>query len=332
MSLTAPDWVAIKLTDLLKRVSPDVEVRVRRVRDQSRSVLQEALRTECRLVMRTPDEAENRELGAQVPVEIAPGYPAVLDDVVFPDELERILLLARYRASLERTVSGVEGLLRLREELSRRPEPEKWVHVTGNELQAVAAWANSLRRLLDPHDPLKTVLAIREDFLGVYQYQVGKRFTNEYAVNRATIRLYWGVIGLVADWMGVAVADLAVVVLTHELAHACTQLGADIEGRRWQAQCFAGAESGLKEGPAQYYTDRVLRRLQRPLCGRSQGFRSTAHRAARRIQGPPSLVREPLARAGSAGNAGSSTLERRKCATVWWPSVESGGHPECGAC
>jgi hypothetical protein len=222
--------------------------------------------------MRTPDEAENRELGAQVPVEIAPGHPAVLDDVVFPDELERILLLARYRASLEETVSGVEGLLRLREELSRRPEPEKWVHVTGNELQVVAAWANSLRRLLDTHDPLKTVLAIREDFLGVYQYEVGKRFTDEYAVNRATIRLYWGVIGLVADWMGVAVEDLAVVVLTHELAHAYTQLGADIEGRRWPAQCFAGAESSLKEGLAQYYTDRVLRRLHRRFGGALKVF------------------------------------------------------------
>src|SRR5262249_52301208 len=147
------------------------------------------------------------EPGAQVPVEIAPGHPAVLDDIVFPDELERILLLARYRASLEQTVSGVEGLRPLNEELSRRPEPEKWVHVTASELQAVAAWAASLLRLLDAHDPLKTVLAIREDFLGVYQYEVGARFTDEYAVNRATIRLYWGVIGLVADWMGVAVED-----------------------------------------------------------------------------------------------------------------------------
>ena len=197
----------------------------------------------------------------------------MLDDVVFPDELERILLLARYRASLEQTVSGVEGILRLREELSRRPEPEKWVHVTGNELQAVAAWANSLRRRLDTHDPLKTVLAIREDFLGVYRFQSRQTvYRRGSTVNRATIRLYWGVIGLVADWMGVAVEDLALVVLTHELAHAYTQLGADIEGRRWPAQCFAGAESSLKEGLTPGLRRSCSSAITTPLCGRPSRF------------------------------------------------------------
>jgi hypothetical protein len=52
-------------------------------------------------------------------------------------------------------------------------------------------------------------------------------------------------------------------VLTHELAHAYTQLGADIEGRQWGSSSFAKAETGLKEGLAQYYTDRVLHRLAR---------------------------------------------------------------------
>ena len=35
----------------------------------------------------------------------------------------------------------------------------------------------------------------------------------------------------------------------------------DIEGRRWPAPLFAKAETALKEGLAQYYTERVLRRL-----------------------------------------------------------------------
>ena len=56
-------------------------------------------------------------------------------------------------------------------------------------------------------------------------------------------------------------------VLTHELAHAYTQLGADIDGRRWAAASFAKAETGLKEGLAQYYTERVLHRLERRFGG-----------------------------------------------------------------
>ena len=117
--------------------------------------------------------------------------------------------------------------------------------------------------MLDQHDPLKTVLLVSEDFLGVYEYDASGLFPDEQAVNRATIRLYWGVIGLVSEWLGCNVEDLAIVVLTHELAHAYTQLGADIEGRRWAAPSFARAETALKEGLAQYYTDRVLHRLER---------------------------------------------------------------------
>ena len=33
--------------------------------------------------------------GAQVPVEVAPGYPAILKDVQFADDLQRVMLLAR---------------------------------------------------------------------------------------------------------------------------------------------------------------------------------------------------------------------------------------------
>jgi len=62
------------------------------------------------------------------------------------------------------------------------------------------------------------------------------------------------------------------VVLTHELAHAYTQLGADIEGRRWFAPQFAKVEKELKEGLAQYYTDRVLRRVERRYPGALKVF------------------------------------------------------------
>ncbi len=127
--------------------------------------------------------------------------------------------------------------------------------------------------MLDQHDPLKVVLAVKEDFLGVYKYDVGGLFADELSVNRATIQLYWGVIGVVAEWLGCSVEDLAVVVLAHELAHAYTQLGADIEGRRWPASEFAVAETALKEGLAQYYTDRVLDRLERRYSGALNVFR-----------------------------------------------------------
>lgn len=259
--------MSIKLADLIASVPPEVEATVKRVRDRTRSELQEALRTECRLVFRTPEESEKHRSGAQVPVEVAPGHPAVLQDVVFPDDYEWIMLLGGYRMFLEQARAGCTGLLQLRAELESQPNSEQWIRATEAELRSIANWAGLLLGILDQHDPLKTVLAVSQDYLGVYEYDANGLFADEYTANRATIRLYWGVIGLAAEWMGCAVEDLAIVVLTHELAHAYTQLGADIAGKRWPASVFAKAETGLAEGLAQSYTDRVLRRLERRYAG-----------------------------------------------------------------
>jgi hypothetical protein len=97
---------------------------------------------------------------------------------------------------------------------------------------------------------------------------------DEHATNRATIRLYWAVNGLVAEWIGCLPEDLAVVVLTPELAHAYTQLGADTEGRRWPAENFARCELALTEGLAQYYTHRVLHRLRQRYDGALRVYRA----------------------------------------------------------
>ena len=179
----------IMLADLIARVPSEVEAKVRRVRDRIRPALQEALRSECRLVLRTPEDAANNR---------------------------------------------------------------------STDLQSVANWSAALLKVLDQHDPLKSVLGVNQDFLGIYDYDSRALFVDEQAINRATIRLYWGVIGLVSQWLGCDVCS------ANSRTCACLhQLGADIEGRRWAAPLFAKAKSALTEGLAQYYTDRVLHRLER---------------------------------------------------------------------
>lgn len=262
--------MAISLNELISKVPLEVEQRVRRTRDKERATVQDALRAETRLAMRTAEEAESRRTGAQVPVEIAPGYPEILGQESFPDE--HILLLARHRPHLEQTIEGVTGLLELRRDLSRLPDPDKWIDAGKDCLQPTLEWALRLLESINRHDPLSHILKFNEDVLGVYEYQATCR--NDTEVNGAAIVLYWGVIGLVADWLGCSVEDLTVVVLTHELAHAYTQLGADIDGRRWPSARFAKAENCLKEGLAQYYTERVLKRLERRYSGAFKAYES----------------------------------------------------------
>lgn len=282
--------MAIKLTDLIARVPTEVEKKVKRVRDQNRSVLQEALRTESRLVMRTPQDTEENRLGAQVPVEVSAGYPIALKSVTFPGDLDLIMLLGQYRKILEEALSGTRGMATLREMLLRRPDWVHWVKATDEDLKMITEWANSLLKVLDQHDPLNIVLSVSEDIMGIYRYDTRNVLGDEYIINRASIHLYWGVIGLVAEWMGCSVEDLTVVVLTHELAHAYTQLGADIEGRRWPADVFATAEKGLIEGLAQYYTDRVLRRLERRYGGALKAYEAMLPRQPKPYQTHTSWV------------------------------------------
>jgi hypothetical protein len=60
--------------------------------------------------------------------------------------------------------------------LNPRPaDPDRWIQATQIELQSTVDWAASLLKLLEEHDPLKTVLAVRDDFLGVYIYDYNRR-------------------------------------------------------------------------------------------------------------------------------------------------------------
>lgn len=264
--------MAIRFAELVGRFSDNVGYDVERVRDQARPVLQEAMRGECRLVMRTAEEAESLLPGARVPVELAPGHPVNVGQVTLSDSAKVANLLGRFRDSLRDVARGLGGLEQLRGELANIAIGDRPALVDRGALESVQQWATTLLAILDENDPLKVVLAIRDDFLGVYEYDVADAPRDGAFPNRAKIKLYYQVIGLVAEWMGCGVEDLTVVVLAHELAHAYTQLGADIDGNRWPARNFALAEHELKEGLAQYYTLRTLRRVQGRYPGASAVF------------------------------------------------------------
>lgn len=266
--------MSIHFADLLKQVDPEVERRVRETRNRTRSILQEAVRTDCRLVMKSSAESGHNASVAQVSIEIAPGYPAVIEQISFEDDLAPILLVGRFRESLERTVAGLDGVVDLHNELSELPNAAQWVQVDEQTVRAVGEWAAWLLDVLNGHDPLETVLAVNEDILGVYRYTVNQFVTSDEVTNKASIEIYWGVVGLVSDWLGCSVEDLTIVVLTHELAHAYTQLGADIDGRRWLASAFKDADHALKEGLAQYYTERVLERVKSRFPSAIEVYRS----------------------------------------------------------
>ncbi len=61
------------------------------------------------------------------------------------------------------------------------------------------------------------IKGIHQDILGAYFFRV------------PAISVYWMVIGIMSGVLGVPVDGFAIVVATHELAHAYSHLGRDIE-------------------------------------------------------------------------------------------------------
>jgi hypothetical protein len=146
--------------------------------------------------LRTPEDAANNRPGAQVPIEVEPGYPVVLEHIQFSDDFARIMVLGRYRALLEQARKGASGLIGLRDSLLELPETEKWVSASCTDLQSVANWSAALLKVLDQHDPLKSVLGVNQDFLGIYDYDSRALFVDEQAINR--VRSDY--IGASSDW------------------------------------------------------------------------------------------------------------------------------------
>lgn len=255
--------MSIRLDDLLKQVPADTKDRVDRVRRQMGSILRDAIRQETGLLLqRRQEEKTGAQVGAEsrsIPIQLEPGYPECLKAVSFPDEFWCALVLSRYRHALLATSCAAGPLQQMCKELLQRPQGVQLVHGRDHHILTVKSLVDELLARLEAADPLGQILQVNEDILGVYGYRVGRQLFETGEVT-AQIKLYWAVIGLVAGMLGVAVEDLTTVVVAHELGHAYSHQGADIDNLRWDSAGFATSDHPLKEGLAQYYTHRVLQR------------------------------------------------------------------------
>lgn len=287
----------MSLDSLIDQLPSGTDGKVKRACKRSRSALQEALRAECRLVMRLSVDSVATNQGVSVPVHVDPGYPEFMKDAPIHGRPDILRLLTRYRVVLEGFERLSPQLKKLLEDLSRTTSLDSDLQLEPSNLMNTQDWAGRLLAYLNKHNPAKSILQFdrkyRSDILGVYEYEFQREDAlymtpngyhgmphypieyedNELAVNPAKIRLYWGVIGLISRCIGCSSEDLTIVVLAHELAHAYTQLGADIDGRRWPVLKFHDTDLYVVEGLAQYYTDRVLRRLSNRFGGALDAYK-----------------------------------------------------------
>ena len=248
-SSTAPDPAAAnnratgEIAALLKEYDPELECRVSRSFRQWNNVLRDQLRNEMGLRLSIGDETQ------AVPVRIVPGFPAPFQNVLegIPPGLWRFLLRL---PALEATVKGLDSVIDIYSGVRSDAIPDQVPPFLPPSVADAREFCDHLLSALQRIEIGKKLGGISEDILGAYFFRVPE------------VHLYWMVIGLVAGVLGITVESLTVVVATHELAHAYSHLGRDIDGKKWETEAFARADLNIVEGIAQFYTEVVARKLE----------------------------------------------------------------------
>src|SRR5215813_14517879 len=195
-----------------------------------------------------------------VAIHVVDGLPrplaAIFGEVSDPLIWELIL----NNSALKTTVTGLEVLIQnyealadedlitLREYTGERTTEEEITGVKG-VVERVVEW-------VDSQTVSERLKQIDEDILGAYFFR------------ERTIRIYWMAIGLISRMLNVSLEGLTIAVLAHELVHAYSHLGSDIDGENWDTEAFARADLRIVEGLAQFYAAIICRRLD----GRAPGL------------------------------------------------------------
>ena len=250
--LNREEWL---IRGLLQNLDEKLPERVERSYKQWNLIVRDYLRNETALRLTVGDDHQ------AVPVKVCDGLPRPLWELVrqFPDRELWELLLNRGR--IGDAVTGLDVLRRSHGYLvdsgfldaaaeqaqkQNRPVPK---FPSADELDRCMDFAAFVARALEEFQLLERLKEVNEDVLGAYFFNVPE------------VRLYWMAIGLVAGMIGVSAESLTVVVLAHELAHAYTHLGSDIDGQKWGTRQFAATDVHVVEGLAQFYTQTICSKM-----------------------------------------------------------------------
>jgi len=251
-------------------VPPDAEERVIRSYKQWNQIVRDHIRTETGLKL---SDGDNR---FSIPVRVVPGFPVKLATLIdqCPDPAMWRLIIGQ--PQLGGLLHGLDFLLKNWGQFEIWPTLPEVAKGGRPVMEKCLEIASSLQKVALAEKVRQRIKEIDDDILGVYRYPSGQT---------SFVELYWLAIAMAAAMLSVAIEDLTVVVLTHELAHAYTHLGRDIDGARWGDEEFDKSALEVREGLAQFYTEVICEHL----APRTPGFLA-AFQALLSLQSPPYLV------------------------------------------
>ncbi|MGA3317561.1 MAG: hypothetical protein ABSC64_14110 [Candidatus Korobacteraceae bacterium] len=221
--------------------------------DQVRAILRDLTR------LKFTDRQGVESQHTSVPIRVISGLPQPLEKIgeeyVPSGEMLGIETIGLWAHDIKSLRSVSERLKPLVVALAQTDAWRQRAEQYSTKLNQVVGLADELASYAAQAGLLKRLTEINEDILGVYMP------TARLIPDRGQIEIYWVVIGAVARLLGVDTEALAVVVITHELAHAYTHVGLDSNSNRWE-EGFWGCDGGILEGLAQFYTHMTVLALK----------------------------------------------------------------------
>lgn len=187
-----------------------------------------------------------------IQVKIVRGFPVTLAQLIdqYRDPVMWRLIIGQPK--LGGLIQGLKFLLQNWVQFENWPSLPQAAKNGQPVLERCLEITSSLQQAALAEKVCQQIKGIHEDILGVYRISPGLA---------STVELYWLPIAMVAAMLDVAIEDLTVVVLIHELAHGYTHMGRDIDGTSWEEVAFRDSALEVVEGLAQFYTEVISERL-----------------------------------------------------------------------
>lgn len=242
-----PQWQADLEGRLRSFIPQDTIDSVDREQKRWRPALRKELEEETRLV-RVDGRIGKFSVDYGLPLPLAERLCLLSDDALrLLPRLPLILATREGLSTLSRTRPHVAAVL--------QTPPET--------LDALGAAGSLVDKLVHELEVWKNRLEfglIEEDVLGSYWPQ-----TREIKLHALAICLFAALVNMPVDRM-------TVVVTAHEMAHAYTHIGQDIQHNIWDTEAFMRTSNYIREGLAQYIACKVCNKMDRRLPGCSFAF------------------------------------------------------------
>lgn len=268
----------MNLMKLIEQLPPDTKKRVVDAKNNYNRLIRESIRFESRLSLNSGKDVEfTEEANAKVTIKCIDAFPDIIENFYIPEEFAVSAMLSQIRPALVQVKKSAKSVCEFVCDIQDMPEIERFV---GSAICYADDEAGVLLNLIDKYDLVSELLSFNQDVLGCYKFSITQDHHRTSYTPYREVHLYWGVIGIVASRLGVSIEALTAVVLTHELAHAYTHVGYDIDGNKWSDEGFHQSDPYVIEGLAQYYTERVALRLTLKIPSMQDAFEKLLEKQA----------------------------------------------------